>query len=354
VSLFGSPEREARLPVAILTGFLGSGKTTLLNRMLRHPSMADTAVIVNEIGAVGLDQYFLDEADSDVVMLSNGCLCCMVRDDLEDTVSRLYARRTSGELPAFRRLVIETTGLADPGPVMESFLANPMLSRCFELACVATTVDVPYADSHLDEYYEAVRQVAMADRILITKDDLATTEQTASVEARLRRVNPSAEIVRAADASPSLLIEPAAPGSRGGRATVYRQAPAPTPRAALAHGSGGVHEQRVASFTLTLDEPLEWRPFADWLRALRVQHGDRLLRLKGILNVRGEALPISIHGVHHILHPPLALRAWPWEDHRSRLVFVTDGLSQATVEAGLTDLLGRIPASSDPHEVHPS
>ena len=354
MSLFGSPGPDARLPVAILTGFLGSGKTTLLNRMLRNPAMADTAVIVNEIGAVGLDQYFLDEADSDVVMLSNGCLCCMVRDDLEDTVSRLYARRTSGDLPAFWRLVIETTGLADPGPVMESFLANPMLSRCFRLACVATTIDVPYADRHLDEYYEAVRQVAMADRILITKDDLADAEQTASVEARLRRVNPSAEIVRAKDADPSLVFEPAAPLSRGGRTTTYRQAPAQSPRPALDHGGGGLHEQRVASFTVVLDEPIEWRPFADWLRALRVQHGDRLLRLKGILNVRGEALPISIHGVHHILHPPLALKAWPWEDRRSRLVFVTDDLSQATVEAGMTRLLGRTPASGDPQEVHPS
>lgn len=345
MSIFPTTEHDARLPVLVLTGFLGSGKTTLLNRLLQHPAMSESAVVVNEIGEVGLDQYFLDDADSDVVMLSNGCLCCRVMEDLEDTVSNIYARRTSGDLPAFKRLIIETTGLADPGPVLEGFLSNPILSRCFRVAGVMTIIDALYGDRHLDDYFEAVRQVAVSDRLVLTKGDLVEHAVTASLATRLRSMNPSAEIVdvKLALLDPELLFD----GDLSIRAARPETVPiavrSPGIRHALDHGRQQTHDTRVATFTIVLDEPVPWRQFSDWLRQLRVQNGDKVLRIKGILNVHGEDCPIAIHGVHHVLHPPMALKTWPWEDRRSRLVFVTSDLAENEVEGGLRRALRGAP-----------
>jgi G3E family GTPase len=342
MSIFPAHEGEARLPVIVLTGFLGSGKTTLLNRILQHPSMAGTAVVINEIGEVGLDQHFLDEADTDVVMLSNGCLCCRVMEDLEDTVSNIYSRRTQGDLPAFERLIIETTGLADPGPVLEGFLSNPMLSRCFRVAGVVTTVDALHCEGQLDKYYESVRQVAVADRLLLTKLDLVDTATRTNLVHRLHSLNAAAEISDAESAlqDPSALFQ-GMPMERPTKWTTKSpEAPAAGLRSAMDHGRDHPHDTRVATFTVVLEDPVDWGPFSDWLRRLRVESGDRLLRLKGILNVRGEARPIAIHGVHHVLHPPAALKTWPWEDRHSRLVFVTSDLSRGAVVEGLHRALG--------------
>lgn len=352
MGLFLAGDNDARLPVAVLTGFLGSGKTTLLNRLLRHPDMRDTAVVINEIGEVGLDQYFLDEADSDVVMLSNGCLCCVVRDELEDTVSRIYARRNAGELPAFVRLIIETTGLADPAPVVEGFLSNPVLSRCFRLSSVTATVDAVHIERHLDAYFESVRQVAVADRLVVTKADLADDAALQRVEDRIRRINPGAVIQYASERG----IEPGDLFGAGlfdlsGRNLNVEAWMGQGACAALdhAHDHGHRdhrHERRVASFTVVIDRPIAWRAFSDWLRTLRIRRGDNLLRIKGILNLTEEDRPVAIHGVHHILHPPTSLREWPWPDRKSRIVFVTCDLERSEIEAGLETALAARTSSS--------
>ncbi len=342
MSIFPAHASDARLPVIVLTGFLGSGKTTLLNRIIQHPSMAGTAVVINEIGEVGLDQHFLDQADTDVVMLSNGCLCCRVMEDLEDTVANIYSRRTQGDLPAFERLIIETTGLADPGPVLEGFLSNPLLSRCFRVAGVLTTVDVLHAEAQLDSYHESVRQVAVADRLLLTKLDLTHDAATTTLVNRLHDLNPTAEIKDVASAlhDPVQLFD----SRMVERPTRWTAKPAtdspPGLRSAINHGRGRPHDDRIATFTVVLQEPIDWHAFSDWLRRLRVEKGGQLLRIKGILNVRGEPQPIAIHGVHHVLHPPVALKEWPWDDGHSTLVFVTSDLREDDVVSSLHEALG--------------
>jgi len=351
MGLFRAGDDDSRLPVAVLTGFLGSGKTTLLNRLLQHPEMSNSAVVINEIGEVGLDQYFLDEADSDVVMLSNGCLCCVVRDDLEDTVSRIYARRGNGDLPAFPRLVIETTGLADPAPVIEGFLSNPVLSRCFRVASVVVTVDAVHGERHFDQYFESVRQVAVADQLVLTKTDMMDAEGLQRIEDRLRRINPSAEIRNAGDSEigPNLLFG-AGLFDRSGRRLNVDAWMGQHAESALDHEHGShAHEKRVSAFTLVIDQPLDWPSFSEWLRQLRIQRGDNLLRIKGILNLKGEARPIALHGVHHILHVPTVLRAWPWEDRRSRIVFVTCDLDKKDIETSLSALLQRDSRATTPN-----
>lgn len=343
MSIFATAERDARLPVLVLTGFLGSGKTTLLNRLLQTPALADTAVVINEIGDVGLDQYFLDNVDSDVVMLANGCICCRAMDDLEETISTMYARRTSGTLPAFKRLVIETTGLADPGPVLEAFLANPILSRCFRVGGVVTTVDVLHGEKHLNEYFESVRQVAVSDRLVLTKVDLADRAIAANVTSLLRSINLAADIAEAGVA----LFDPNTLFSSD--KAHFDRACKPIPMAtvkgsksirnALSHGRYEEYDRRIGTFTLVIEEPVAWQSFSEWLRQLRVRNGEKLLRIKGVLNIKGEESPIAIHGVHHVLHPPTALNVWPWEDRRSRLVFVTSDLAKSEVEDGLRHAL---------------
>ena len=351
MGLFRASDDDTRIPVAVLTGFLGSGKTTLLNRLLQHSEMSNSAVVINEIGEVGLDQYFLDEADSDVVMLSNGCLCCIVRDDFEATVSRIYARRGSADLPAFQRLVIETTGLADPAPVIEGFLSNPVLSRCFRLASVVVTVDAFHGERHFDQYFEAIRQVAVADQLVLTKTNMVDAKALMRIKDRLRLINHGADIRNAGDdeIGPDLLFGPGLFDRSGNRLNVdVWMGQHAEPTIAPQHGHHA-HEERISAFTLVIDRPLDWPSFSEWLRKLRIQRGDNLLRIKGVLNVEGEARPIALHGVHHVLHVPTTLRAWPWEDRRSRIVFVTCDLDKKEIEASLSALLLRDRSAAAPN-----
>jgi G3E family GTPase len=339
MSRFEPDKSASRLPVSVITGFLGSGKTTLLNRLLRDPEMSDSAVIINEWGEVGLDHLLVERVEGEVAVLASGCICCTLRSDLETTIRMLLVRRDKGEVPPFRRVLMETTGLTDPAPIMQMLLNNPLLSQFVRLDAVVTTVDAVNGRRQLDEHAEAVKQVAIADRLLLTKTDLADAVTVTALESALSRLNPGAIVMTAAHGDVpaerlfgAALFDPA-------RKTPDVQAwlrPERHEHHAHAHGPDAVahseHENRIRSFCLTFENPLPWQQISDWLMMLRQWRGENLLRVKGILHLEEEALPIAIHGVHHVFHPPVQLSAWPDDDRRSRIVFITRGLERAEVE----------------------
>lgn len=351
MSLFENDKSAQRLPVSLITGFLGSGKTTLLNRLLRHSDMSDSAVIINEFGEISLDHLLVERVDGEVSVLASGCVCCTIRSDLEETLRTLLVRRDRGEVPPFRRILIETTGLADPAPILQLLLNNPLVSHFLRLDTVVTTVDAANAAHQLDRQYEAVKQVALADRLLVTKSDLVN--DVAALEQRLRRLNPGGKIERVshgeidpADLFGAALIDPEKKAVDVAR---WLNEPAfadgcETSHAHRAHAHhdhahhgpldhGHTHESAVTSFMLAFDEPLDWMTVANWLAYLRHARGEDLLRVKGILNLHGESTAVVIHGVHHVFHPPVALPAWPDADRRSRIVFITRGITRDDVLA---------------------
>jgi G3E family GTPase len=350
MSLFESDKSAERLPVSLVTGFLGSGKTTLLNRLLRDDAMKDSAVIINEYGEISLDHLLVERVDGEIAVLASGCICCTIRSDLEETLRGLLVKRDRGEVSPFHRILIETTGLADPAPIVQLLLNNPLVSHFLRLDAIVATVDAVNAGFQLDQHFEAIKQVALADRLLITKRDLV--RDIAPLEARLRRLNPGAAIERVmlGDIDPArlfnaALVDPAKKSIDVAR-WLNEQAFAEAPEAAHEHhnhhghkshghhyhGHGHQnHDASIASFVLSFDEPLDWMTVTQWLEYLRRARGDLLLRVKGILNLIGEPNPVAIHGVHHVFHPPVALPKWPDDDHRSRIVFITRGISRREV-----------------------
>ncbi len=299
--------------VTLLTGFLGSGKTTLLRRLLADPALKDTAVIINELGEVGIDHLLVERLDDQMVLLSSGCVCCTVRGELATTMRDLHSRRERGLVPPFRRLVIESTGLADPFPVLSTLKADPVLRHHFRAAGVVTTVDAVNGFGQLDRYIESVRQVAVADAIVLTKTDIAEEAVTARLAARLDAINPSAPRLSAADAPLDADALLQAGGSGWFKAIAE-------PSMAMAAHAG------VRAFSIIVGEPLDWTAFGVWLTMLLNRHGARILRVKGILALEGEELPVAVHGVQHLVHAPTHLSRWPSEDHRSRLVFIVEGI----------------------------
>jgi G3E family GTPase len=320
MGLFLAPDLEGKFPISLITGFLGSGKTTLLNRLLRHPAMARTAVVINEFGDVALDQHFIEKTDGDVVVMANGCLCCSLNEDLEGVVGTLFAKREAGEVPEFDRLIVETTGLADPAPIMQLLIASPLFARSFRLDAVVATVDAVHGMRTLDEHEEAVKQAAIADRIVITKTDLA---DAAPLEARLKDLNPGAPIFHAVmgEIDPAVLFG-------AGEAALRDPAKWLGPIAHLHHHG----RDEIESFCLRTNAALDWREFQRWLTRLKVREADHLLRVKGLVKVAGEDGPIVIHGVHHVFHPPVELPRWPDADHTTRIVVIARGLDRARVE----------------------
>jgi G3E family GTPase len=321
-------------PVTVLTGFLGAGKTTLLNHLLRQPALAGTAVLVNEFGEIGLDHLLVEKIDADTVLLNAGCLCCTVRGDLARALRTMLPRARRDEVS---RVVIETTGLADPAPILATLIGDPVAASAYRLDGVVTVVDAVHGDGQLDRQPEAVRQVAVADRLVLTKTDLA---DPGPLRARLAHLNPGAPVLEAAfgvlDPADVLAAGPFDPATKHPDVKAWLDAEAFAAAEHDHHHDRNRHDAHIAAFCITLDEPLHWQAIGTWLEVLLATQGERLLRVKGILNLQGQDRPVAIHGVQHLMHPPTLLAAWPPGDPRtSRLVFITRDLPRAAIEDGL-------------------
>jgi G3E family GTPase len=342
-------------PVNLITGFLGSGKTTLLQRLLADPALADSAVLINEFGEVGLDHHLLERIDDTMVLLQSGCLCCTIRGELSTAIKQLHSRRARGEVPPFRRLVVESTGLADPFPILSTVQADPVLRHHYRLGNVITTVDAVNGLAQLGRHPETTKQVAIADRLVLTKTDLATEENAGILTTRLRRLNPSAPLWRAADqpldAEALLAHDLFATAGRSDTARRWFAAEF-APHGQDAALDRNRHDETIHAFALSLEGEIDWVRFGLWLTMLLNRHGEKVLRVKGILNVAGSATPVALHGVQHLVHPPIHMSAWPDDERRSRLVFIVDGLDRVLIERSLAAFLGT--AAAKPRQGSPS
>lgn len=308
-------------PVTIVTGFLGSGKTTLLQRLLGDPSLKNTAVLVNEFGDVGLDHHLLRRVDERTVLLGGGCVCCATRRDLVNALIGLLGMTEKGGVSTLDRVVVETTGLADPAPILYTIFTDNVLQHHFEVDLVVTTVDAVNGDLHLDRNPESVKQVAAADRVVVTKTDIAERAASERLISHLRSINPSADIIRSAfgEAVSRELL-----GASGAR-RADAEPPASEP-----HGADGTQ-----TVSLTFDGPVDWAAFGIWLSMLLHARGEDVLRVKGLLDV-GEKGPVALNGVQHIIHPPKHLEEWPDEDRRSRVIFIARGIERDEILASLS------------------
>ena len=325
----------AQVAVTLLTGFLGSGKTTLLNQLLKHPETHNVAVVVNEFGEIAIDHHLIETSTERIALVGDGCLCCSTRGDLIDCLLDLFRRRQAGDVPAFDRLVVETSGLADPAPVVKTLIADWTVARRYRLDAVIATADAVHGPATLDRHPESIKQAALADRLVITKTDLADPAAVAALETRLRTINPAVPMVRAGrdDVGPGTFFDAGLYDAPTRSAAVERWL------AADIHGDDRHdhrHDHGIGSFCLVDQAPWPLALLERWLGALLAEHGRDVLRIKGLINVAGLDRPAVIHGVQHVLHSPVVLERWPSSDETSRIVFITRGIERDTVEAHLT------------------
>ncbi|WP_245986580.1 CobW family GTP-binding protein [Azospirillum thermophilum] len=354
----------------------------MLQALLRHPGMARTAIVINEFGEVGLDHLLVAKASENMVLMDSGCLCCTIRGDLVDTLRDLFLKRVRGEVPDFERVVVETTGLADPAPIIHTLMTDPLLAARFRLDGVITTVDAVHGSSQLDRQPESVKQAAVADRIVLTKTDVATPQATLALCRRLGTINPAAPIIPAAhgEVDPATLFdaglfnpETKSPDVvRWLREEAYREAQARGHDGHDGHDHGhghhghdhdhghhhhdhghdhehgeacgpdcghdhhhhdaNRHDDHIRAFCMVVERPVPWNSFVDFMEALIARGGDNLLRIKGMLNVVETDMPVVVHGVQHMFHPPVRLEEWPNDDHRTKLVFITRDMDQSVIE----------------------
>ena len=370
---------SSAIPITVLTGFLGSGKTTLLRHLLQDPAMAGTAVIINEFGEVGLDDALVEKTDEDTVLLPSGCVCCTVRGDLTKALAKLHMQSLHETIPKIRRVVLETSGLADPTPIAHTLMTDEDTYRIYQLDGIVTTVDAQHGLQQLEDSFEPVKQIALADRIVLTKTDLVAAEMVARLEARIREFNATTEILQIVkgETEPVRLIglgahEPALTGAdperwlgMSGPTNGHDHACGPECEHDHHHVQHGHHHgdevcghdcehhtvtqhehlHGIASFALTFEKPLDGNALSLSLQTLAAAYGDKLLRVKGIVAVENQPKPFVVHGVQHVFYPPDVLREWPktadgQHNKTSRFVFITRDLDRATVLKHLKPFLG--------------
>jgi G3E family GTPase len=328
--------RGARIPVTVITGFLGAGKTTLVRRFLQTPEGYGTAVIINEFGAVGIDDALVRAASEKTVLLGNGCVCCTTRTDLQVALRHLVFQRERGQVPQFRRVVIETSGLADPGPILQTFSTDQALGGEFFIEVVVTMIAAVGGLATLDWSAEARKQVILADRIIVSKTDLAGPDAIGPLKERLRSLNPHAAIDTAVEGEldPRFLVEPPSTNE---------------PRDRLGFIAEAEHSDGIVSFVWTDNQPVSWDVFARAMETLIALRGPDLLRVKGFLAVEGCRGPVLVQFVQHLAHPPVELLSWPEADRRSRLVFITRNIGEQQVRG----LLAAVHALADQNNFTP-
>lgn len=329
------------IPLAILTGFLGAGKTTRLNRWLKDPAFADTLVIINEFGEIGLDHLLIEEVSGDMMLMAAGCLCCTIRGDLVATLEDLLRRRDNDRIRFFRRVIIETTGLADPMPILQAVLQHPYLSKRFSISGLTTLVDAVNGAATLATHAEARRQVAIADALVFTKTDLASADDFAATHNAVLALNPRVPWLGGADAESAQALTaprflPARLDEQSFSRWLGENAPAP-------HAPGHApsrHGETIEAFSFMTDTAISEAQLTVFREAMRVLHGPKLLRVKGLVNLAETPdQPVVIHHVQSVAHPPVRLPHWPSRDRRTRLVFITDGVARETIEGFWTALV---------------
>ena len=334
-----------KIPVTLVTGFLGSGKTTLISKLVRHPAMNRVAVVINEVGEIGIDHDLVSMSSENITLLANGCICCSVRTDLQETLRDLFARRRVGEIADFDRVIVETTGLADPAPVVQTLVSDTLLAAHYRLDGLVTLVDAVNGATQLANHAEPAKQIALADRVFITKGDLAGADAVAALTAAIGDINPGAEVspILNGQVDPAQLTGLGLSTARANPATLKflgesLQVGGPAVERYLG-ARPALHDASIRTLSLRFEQPFTWATFSAALELLATLRGPDLLRVKGIVNVEGS--PVVVQGVQHIFHPPVSLDRWPSADTGTRLVFITRNIEAHTIR-NLLDAVGGV------------